>query len=257
MERVTFSYGEGKSRPIELPIIKDFSVLVGAGEIVAMVGPSGCGKSTIARLVVGLLLPEQGHIRFKKSIIAGPSKERGFIAQGDWCLPWMSVKNNLVLGLSSSINANYFNSLVEMAGLTGYLDRYPVELSFGARQRVCLIRALIAGADLLVLDEPLSSVDAVRRLSMQQSIRHILKATGVSALWITHDLDEALLVSDRIMIVGKRPLTVLHQEPVTRSSERLISTIDSTEFQQRRMELQRLVVKLWPIEGDSDINETI
>lgn len=254
MEAVTFSYSARPGSSIS-PVLRRFGASIKKQEIVAMVGPSACGKSTVGRLLAGLLSPDEGYIKFKEELVSGPSRERGLIAQGDWCLPWLSVRGNLELGLSNRKNEQ-FEYLVRISGLQSYLDRYPQELSFGTRQRVCLVRALLAGADLLILDEPLSSVDAVRRLSLQDAIRETLKKAGVAALWITHDLDEALLVSDRLMVVGRRPLTVLYEESCLRSQEPLTSMINSMEFQKRRAALQQLVLKLWPIEGSLE-NENI
>ena len=248
MEGVTYSYPTRKT--VEHPsLLQDFSIRITPQEIVAMVGPSACGKSTIARLIAGLLFPKAGKVLFNGQPVRQPSRERGLIAQGDWCLPWFTVRKNIHLGLAKPLQDGQLDHLLRVAGLAGSLDKYPAELSFGARQRVCLVRALVAGADVLLLDEPLSSVDAVRKLSLEQSIRATLKAANVSALWITHDLDEALLVADRLIVVGKRPLGILYEEEVLRTSEQVQLTISTPEFQKRRLALHNRVAALWPSEG--------
>jgi len=246
MENTSFSFRTRIPSFGEQPLLRDFSMKMVSGEIVAMVGPSGCGKSTIARLIAGLLIPDSGRVIFKGQSVSGPSRERGLIAQGDWCLPWFTVRNNVQLGLSDPSHWGKAKQLLEVAGLKDSLERYPSELSFGGRQRVCLVRALVAGADVLMLDEPLSAVDAVRKTSLEQTIRATLKAAGASALWITHDLDEALLVSDRLLVVGGRPLTILHDEGLERRPDDIQGMIGSSAFQMHRIELHRRVAELWP-----------
>lgn len=249
VNRVSFQYLSRAQKPGD-DILRDFSMAVDFNEIVAMVGPSACGKSTVGRLVAGLLKPTSGEILFNGLPITGPCRERGLIAQGDWCLPWMTARENILLGLREPERTGPIDRLVDLAGLRTSLDLYPAELSFGARQRVCLVRALVAGASLLVLDEPLSSIDAVLRIALQQSIRQTLKAANVSGLWITHDLDEALLVADRIIIVGDRPLLILDQERVQRGIGTAADAISDPGFQQQRISLQRKVMNLWPKEGN-------
>lgn len=186
-------------------VFKDLSFDINKGEIVSILGPSGCGKSTILNLISGLEEPNQGKIV--------KNCELGYMFQKDNLLSWRNVLDNILLALEvqkkkTPENLSYINSLLQKYGLIDFIKYYPSELSGGMKQRVALIRTLSLKPDLLLLDEPFSALDAQTRLYVQDDVYKIIKEEKKSALIVTHDISEAISLSNRIIILGKRPCTI-------------------------------------------------
>jgi len=193
----------------EVNALDGVSLNLAAGELVSLVGPSGCGKSTLLRLVAGLEAPTRGQLWVGNEPIAGPSAQRGLVFQDPNLFPWLTVKRNIQAGLvargvlhEKRAEVDEFMSLV---GLEGFANAYPHQLSGGMAQRVALARALINHPKVLLLDEPLGALDAFTRMRMQDEVLRIWQARSTTMLLVTHDIDEAIYMSDRIVIMTPRP----------------------------------------------------
>ena len=188
------------------------------GEFVAVVGSSGCGKSTLLSLITGLLKPEEGEIRFAPKAETETTK-LGYMLQKDHLFEWRSVFENALLGLEiagklTKENIDYVANLFKEYGLWDFKDQRPSELSGGMRQRVALIRTLALSPELLLLDEPFSALDYQTRLSVSADIGRIIISSEKTVLLITHDLSEAISLSDKILVFSKRPASIKKSIPI-------------------------------------------
>jgi ABC-type nitrate/sulfonate/bicarbonate transport system ATPase subunit len=185
------------------------SLEAGPGELISIVGPSGCGKSTLLRLVAGLDAPDAGEVWVDGNRITGPSAERGLVFQDPNLFPWLTVRRNIQAGLvARGIMAGRraeVDDFMRLVGLEGFSNSYPHHLSGGMAQRVALARALINHPKVLLLDEPLGALDAFTRMRMQDEVLRLWEARGTTMLLVTHDIDEAIYMSDRIVIMTPRP----------------------------------------------------
>ena len=185
------------------------SLSIAAGELVSLVGPSGCGKSTLLRLIAGLDAPEGGELWVGAEAITEPSAERGLVFQDPNLFPWLTVRGNIESGLVArnvlSEKRIEVDEFMRLVGLESFAKAYPHHLSGGMAQRVALARALINHPKVLLLDEPLGALDAFTRMKMQDEVLRLWEARGTTMLLVTHDIDEAIYMSDRIVIMTPRP----------------------------------------------------
>ena len=185
------------------------SISLAAGELVSLVGPSGCGKSTLLRLIAGLDLPDSGELLIGSTPIKAPNAERGLVFQDPNLFPWLTVRRNIQAGLVARgvlhEKRNEVDDFMRLVGLEGFADAYPHHLSGGMAQRVALARALINHPRVLLLDEPLGALDAFTRMRMQDEVLRLWQARRTTMLLVTHDIDEAIYMSDRILIMTQRP----------------------------------------------------
>lgn len=179
------------------------------GEFVSLVGPSGCGKSTILRLVAGLIFPTQGKILYERKKIEKPAPERGMVFQNPTLFPWLTVANNIAFSLNVrkdlKPNDERVERMIKMIGLENFRDDYPGQLSGGMAQRVALVRALIAEPKILLLDEPLGALDAFTRMNIQDEILKLWQEKKQLILMVTHDVDEAIYMSTRVIVMTPNP----------------------------------------------------
>ena len=197
----------------ETEAIKNINFCVFEGEIVGIVGPSGCGKSTLLSIVAGLITPSLGKVLVNGKEVIEPSKDIGYMFQRDHLFEWRNILQNVVLGLEIHGKLDdkayrYANKLLDGYGLKDFKYNYPRQLSGGMRQRVALIRTLIVEPNLLLLDEPFSALDYQTRLAIADEIGIILKKEKKTTLLVTHDISEAISLSDRIIILTNRPATI-------------------------------------------------
>lgn len=197
----------------ETTALKELTFHVNKGEIVTLVGPSGCGKSTILSVIAGLLKPSTGEILIDGQKIDGPNKAIGYMFQRDNLFPWRNILQNVLIGLEIQKKVNYesiarVNKLLDTYGLGDFKKHYPDQLSGGMRQRVALIRTLAVEPELLLLDEPFSALDYQNRLAVGDEIARIIKKEGKTALMVTHDVAEAISMSDRVLVLSNRPATI-------------------------------------------------
>ena len=179
------------------------------GEFISLIGPSGCGKTTLLRLMAGLDRPQSGEVLMEGAEIREPSSERGYIFQQPALFPWATVYDNAALGLKARgvfrRNKGLVQDYIDMIGLRGFERSYPHELSGGMAQRVAIIRALINEPKVLLLDEPLGALDAFKRIELQDQLAGIWRETGATMVMVTHDVDEAVYLSGRVVIMTPRP----------------------------------------------------
>ena len=193
-----------------IEVLQDVSLAVRPGEFVTIVGPSGCGKTTLLRIFAGLIPLSDGDVLHDGKPINGPSPSVGFVFQSDNLMPWRTVWDNIGLGpeLRGEPKRTYaprIEQLVELVGLSGFERYYPHQLSGGMRQRINLARALAIQPDVLLMDEPFAALDAQTREIMQDELLHIWRGTGNTVIFITHQIDEALFLADRLVILAARP----------------------------------------------------
>lgn len=194
----------------EVVAIEEINLDVKNGEFVCILGPSGCGKTTLLRIIAGLQRPTSGKILLNGKEISGPGSDRGMVFQEFGLLPWRTVKRNVEFGLElkgvdKSERDKVSTRLIEMVGLTGFEDAHPNELSGGMKQRVGIARALATDPAILLMDEPFGALDAQTRNLMQKELLRIWKGTKKTVIFVTHSVDEAVFLSDRIVILTTRP----------------------------------------------------
>lgn len=204
------------------------SLDVAAGELVSLVGPSGCGKSTLLRLITGLDAPDSGELWVGAERITAPSAERGLVFQDPNLFPWLTVSGNIQAGLVARgilhEKRSEVGDFMRLVGLEAFANAFPHHLSGGMAQRVALARALINHPKVLLLDEPLGALDAFTRMRMQDEVLRLWKGRGTTMVLVTHDIDEAIYMSDRIVIMTPRPgriertIDVALERPRQRSS---------------------------------------
>jgi NitT/TauT family transport system ATP-binding protein len=216
---VTVEYERSREKAT-LVALKDFSVGVREGEFLTVVGPSGCGKSTFLNLVAGLWFPASGELLVGGRPVTGPARDRAVVFQEYALMPWRTVEGNVRFGLElqrriDSSTDEKIAHYIDLVGLTGFEDSYPRELSGGMRQRVGLARALVTEPRILLMDEPFAAVDALTRELMQDELAQIMQKTGQTIIFITHSVDEAITLGDRIVVVTSRPGRVKEIIPVT------------------------------------------
>jgi NitT/TauT family transport system ATP-binding protein len=193
-------------------------------EFISVIGPSGCGKSTLIRIVAGLETPTAGEVHIDSSAVTGPGADRGMVFQGYTLFPWLTVKKNVMFGLKmkgmkKAKAERQAMEWLDLVDLTEFADHYPAQLSGGMKQRVAIARALANEPRILLMDEPFGALDAQTRASMQAHLLRIWERVEVTILFITHDLDEAIYLSDRVVVLGRNPGRVLEiiEVPVARS----------------------------------------
>jgi NitT/TauT family transport system ATP-binding protein len=209
---LTFA-GNAQRKPVE--VLRDVELEVASGEFLSLIGPSGCGKSTLLALVAGYLAPTSGRVWFDGKPIAGPGRERMMVFQQPTLFPWLTAAENVAYGLRLEANRSActdvtakVDQLLDLVQLTEFSHHYPVELSGGMQQRLQIARALAVDPKLLLMDEPLGALDALTRRTMQREVLRIWAETRKTILFVTHDIDEAVIMSDRIYAMAPRPSTV-------------------------------------------------
>lgn len=214
-----------------------------AGSFVSLVGPSGCGKSTLFNVIAGLLQPTHGSVTIGGEDVTGSPGHVGYMLQKDLLVPWRTVVGNITLGASlrGVRNDELINRAREMAkeyGLGDYLSHYPRALSGGMRQRVAFMRTVATQHDVVLLDEPFGALDAQTRFAMQSWITDVWRDTGRTIVFITHDVDEALFLSDRVIVLSARPGRIVDDIDVALERPRSVSTLTTPTF----MELKQRIL---------------
>jgi NitT/TauT family transport system ATP-binding protein len=195
-----------------LPVLDDVSFSVKPGEFVALLGPSGCGKSTLLRLVAGLEPPRAGSISEDGELIIGPFPSRVVVFQDPTLFPWRTVWNNVALGLEArgilKSQRHRVDAAIDLVGLSTFRNAYPHQLSGGMAQRVALARALVNDPRILILDEPLGKLDSLTRITMQGEIASLWQRSGFTTLLVTHDVEEAVFLANRVIVFSDRPARI-------------------------------------------------
>ena len=226
--------------------VSDASITVNPGEFVSIVGPSGCGKSTLLNAVAGFLKPTCGSVTVDGEDIEGPSADRGMVFQQYSLFPWKTVRENVEFGLKmkrmdAQKRETAARTLLGLAGLLAFENHYPDRLSGGMKQRVGIVRALATGPKVLLLDEPFGALDAQTRIIMQQILTNMWQRLKISVLFVTHDIDEAIFLSDRVYCMTARPGTIKAEIVIPLERPRHQAMMMSSEFLALRRGLMSLI----------------
>ena len=254
MNNATVSFGSGGTRNTVLDRV---SLLVRPGEFVSLIGPSGCGKSTVLNVFAGFVRCASGTATLDSRSITGPGPDRSVVFQQYSLFPWLNVQRNVeyglrALGVSRRVRRAKALRLLEHAGLAQYADRYPDQLSGGMKQRVGIVRAFATDPRVLLMDEPFSALDAQTRSTMQQLLTDIWEEHRISVLFVTHDIEEAVFLSDRVFVMSAAPGRVLRELSVALPRPRDADLVDTAAFLEYVHEIRVLVRR----EGLAGIGES-
>ncbi len=193
------------------PVLNDINLQVADGEFVCLLGPSGCGKSTLLSTMAGFLSPTSGTIKIDGEVVVGPDPRRIFVFQERGVFPWLTVEGNIEFGLfhlTAAERRQRVAHYIKMVGLEGFEKAYPPALSGGMKQRLEVARALAVNPDMLFLDEPFGALDSITRLIMRGELLRIWEAERKTIIFVTHDIDEAVQLADRVVVMSARPATI-------------------------------------------------
>lgn len=236
----------------QVPALSDVSLEVEPGEIVALVGRSGCGKSTLLHIMAGLMMPSQGEVWIDGLVIAKPSPRWVMMFQKPSLYPWMSVAQNVALGLKftgrSADIAQRVPELLELVELSDYADRNVQDLSGGQQQRVALARSLAPQPEVLFLDEPFSALDAFTRTSLQRDVRRIAKELDITVVLVTHDLAEAVIMAERAIVLSADPGQISDVVPIALTNR---DDLRSSEYVAARSRLNKAYEKAAGLDLDA------
>lgn len=241
-QNVTKSYGDTK-------VVMPFNLNVAQGEFVAFLGPSGCGKTTLMRMVGGLEKPSSGTISLRDEPLTRPDRRRGMVFQSYSAFPWLTVAGNVAYGMryrtdiSATEKRAQVSHFLSLVGLTDFADSWPNRISGGMRQRVAIARTLAAGSEILLMDEPFGALDAQRREYLQLELRRLQQDEGKTVIFVTHDVEEAAFLADRVVVFTRRPATILAEVDISSKlgRERSLDLRESSDFFALRNELLHLV----------------
>jgi NitT/TauT family transport system ATP-binding protein len=217
VREVSKVFGDGNGRQVRA--LDGVSFEIHEGEFVCILGPSGCGKTTLLRMVAGLDQPSTGELFLKDRLIVRPGPERGMIFQDFALFPWKTVIKNIefgleIKGLSNGERSGIARRIIELVGLDGFEDSYPHEISGGMKQRVAVARALVNEPEVLLMDEPFGTLDAQTRHSMQEELLSIWEKTGKTILFVTHCVNEATFLAERVIVLTTRPGRIKEIVPI-------------------------------------------
>ncbi len=240
---VSKSYGRGGN---VVRAVDDFSLGIRHNEFVSVLGPSGCGKSTLMLMIAGLVKPSAGSITIQGRPVEGPRRTNGIVFQNPVLLPWRTIIDNVLLPIElmgESVEPYRDNGfeLLETAGIADFADRLPRELSGGMRQRASICRALIQQPTLLLMDEPFSALDAMTRDEMNLELLRLWERDRKTVVFITHSISEAIFLSDRVVVMSKRPGRLIEDIAVPLPRPRAIEVQETWQFTQLRAQVRKLI----------------
>lgn len=242
IHKMKFSFQNIEKSFSDLRVIDDFSREIDHGELVALVGPSGCGKSTLLHMAAGLERPSGGSLLADGKAIRGPNPERTLMFQENALYPWLTLEQNVALALEfQRSNKRRARELARewlaKVQLSGFEEYFPQQVSGGMRQRAALARAFISRPKAMLLDEPFGALDALTRMTLQDALRELIREAAPTVLLVTHDVDEALFLADRILVFSQRPAVVLKEFNLAHHEK----THDLSEFAPMRREILGLL----------------
>jgi NitT/TauT family transport system ATP-binding protein len=228
-----------------IEVVAPFDLEVAQGEVIVFLGPSGCGKTTLMRMVGGLETPSSGVIRLGGEPLGAPDRRRGMVFQSYSSFPWLTVAGNVAYGmryrtdLSPAQKRERTGHYLSVVGLAEFADAYPSRISGGMRQRVAIARTLAAGSEILLMDEPFGALDAQRREILQIELHRLQEEDARTIIFVTHDVEEAAFLADRVIVFTRRPARVLAEVDVKArfGARRTLETRDSADFFELRKEL--------------------
>ena len=241
----------------EVVALKDVNLEVKESEFVMIVGPSGCGKTSLINIIGGLDEASAGEVLLDGKAVSGPGADRGMVFQGYSLFPWLTVQKNVEFGLkmkkvSPAERAEHAREYIRLVGLEGFEDALPRQLSGGMKQRVAIARTLANEPEVLLMDEPFGALDAQTRVVMQELLANISRRTGTTILFITHDIDEAVLLGDRIYVMSRRPGTIREAITVDIPGERNHNSLVLPEFLETKKNIMDM---LWQESQDAALDK--
>ncbi|MBP3604780.1 MAG: ABC transporter ATP-binding protein [Lachnospiraceae bacterium] len=244
-------------REKDLDALKDINLEVRESEFVVMVGPSGCGKSTLINIIGGLADATEGSVEIDGREVSGPGADRGMVFQGYSLFPWLTVQKNIEFGLKmkkvpKAERAKIAQEYIQLVGLSGFENALPKQLSGGMKQRVAIARTLANQPEILLMDEPFGALDAQTRVVMQELLAKISRETKNTILFITHDIDEAILLADRIYVMSRRPGTIREVMEVNIPGERNHEILVTPEFLAMKRKIMEM---LWQESQDAALDK--
>ena len=251
-----------KTYPGELAALSGVSLVAGDGEFVSIIGPSGCGKSTLFNLIAGLDAPDGGRILLDGRNIAGRTGLVGYMPQKDLLLPWRTVVGNVTLGPELEGKGRRQEAEVEarellpLFGLEEFADNYPATLSGGMRQRAAFLRTVLCHRDVMLLDEPFGALDAITRAQMQLWLLGVWEQLRRTIVFVTHDIDEALLLSDRVYVLSARPARVRAELPVRLARPRRLEMVTTPAFARMKQALLEAMELAGPVAFEATAGAT-
>jgi NitT/TauT family transport system ATP-binding protein len=243
------TYLDARFKPVQA--LQDFTFSVSEGEFVSVLGPSGCGKSTLLRLAAGLEKASAGEVLYCGKPVTTPGPERGFVFQAYSAFPWLTVRENIAFGVRAKGSAGNNEAISQWLALTGleeFADSYPKVLSGGMRQRLAIARAMIVKPKLLLLDEPFGALDERIRESMQQLLLRVVNESHCTVIFVTHDIREALLLGDRVLLLSPRPGRILKSFSSPFSKPRTRQHLRSQDF----LSVYEQIVDSFPVSGKAE-----
>ena len=233
----------------QVQVVAETTLRIARSSLVVFLGPSGCGKTTLMRMAGGLDTPSSGNIRLDGEIISGPDRRRGMVFQSYSSFPWLTVEGNIAFGmryrndLSASERVDRVQHYLRLIGLEDFAGSYPNRISGGMRQRVAIARSLAAGSDVLLMDEPFGALDALTRERLQVELRQIQTEESKTIIFVTHDVEEAIFLADRVILFSKRPANVLYDIDVTAmlGIKRNLDVRESAAFFKMRNEVLHMI----------------
>ncbi|HLQ63498.1 MAG TPA: ABC transporter ATP-binding protein [bacterium] len=230
----------------EVVAVDALSLTVHDKEFVCIVGPSGCGKSTLLRVIAGLSRPQMGEVTLDGERVTAPGADRGMVFQSYTLFPWLTVQGNVefgprLSGRSPEECAQVAHRYIDLVGLAGFEHAYPKELSGGMQQRAAIARSLANDPEILLMDEPFGALDAQTRSLMQELLLRVWEQTHKTVLFVTHDIEEAILLADRIYVMTARPGRIKHEVRVPIPRPRTVAVLDSEGFIRLRREIYQSI----------------
>lgn len=212
LRQIFHTYREGGRT---VPALEDINLTLASGEFVSLIGASGSGKSTLLKIVAGLIPPDSGMISFDGQVVRRPLGKAAYMPQSDALLPWRTILSNVVIGGEihgvRSQTKKRARELLPLFGLEGFENVFPAQLSGGMRQRAAFLRTFLSGQDILLLDEPFGALDALTRRDLQIWLLNVWQHFSYTVLFVTHDIEEALFLSDRVLVLSPRPGRIIHE----------------------------------------------
>lgn len=255
LAHVSKRFGAGKDRSSH-QALHDVNLAIDKGRFVCLVGPSGCGKSTVLNMIAGLVKPSDGEIRYGGTPQQGINTHAGYITQKDTLLPWRRLDKNVGIALEYQRVPRHerqtrVSSVIERVGLAGFEKYYPAQLSGGMRRRATLARTLVYEPETLLLDEPFGAVDAIQRVALHSMLLDLWERAELTVVFVTHDLEEALLLADEVVVFGTNPGRILHREYVPFARPRDILALRGDP------QFGAILSSLWHLLGSSATTSTL
>ena len=243
LTNVSVSFGQ---KELKTHAVKNVSLTIRPGEFVTLLGPSGCGKSTLLNVVAGFVTPTEGNAEMDGHPISEPGVDRCVVFQQYSLFPWLSVRENVEFGLrmkgiAAAERRKTAQELLKITGLQAFENHFPEQLSGGMKQRVGIVRALANNPTVLLLDEPFGALDAQTRVVLQEILTNIWQRFRISVLFITHDIDEAIFLSDRVYVMTAQPGQIKAEVPIDLPRPRRDESFENIEFQKIRAHLRHLI----------------